>query len=764
MSYFTKKLSIIAVIFFSIILFYSCEELEETDKYRRPEWLEGKLYDQIKEIESLSVFSEAIRLSNYDTIINVSGTYTIFAPNNEAFDQFFNEHPEYNGSLENIDRNELIRLVKFHIIQNPWNREQLKSLNPGGWITSDDHPINSKPWSYKWQTLLSNENEKYFYREEKGVYNIVDSANSEEHRIVVNEKRKYAPIYFDEYFSLNNLDKKDYTFYFNRSFDAGSIYYVNGKAGKEIFAENGFIYPIDQVVPPLKNAREILEEGLGEMTFNHFLKLIYQFPEFSFNKTATFNQASAIAGSSYDSLFNLSYPDLIFNIHEEEFKGSFSQSTRRHYGMVVPDDAAFQKMINEIFTTTGDYTHWANLDEMPVEIKKLILNAHMSEFPIYETNIKEGFYNGLDDIVTIENSKIKDKYYGSNCTFLAVSEAVLPRAFVSVTAPVYLRPGYSTFMRAMEYSKVLPALKRPGTDYAFFVLSNNTMELDSSLMLNWTDEDLNLFNFKALVKSDGTITNMSRTELGKRILNQVATNKPTGSNTRKEFLENLAGNFIVFDHERNIVRGTSENVLGYRGDDILPDSPPIKLNEPMDNGETYEVKTWFGYSRTNLFAHIQSNSDLYGLMVKAGLIDATNYEFTFINDGDYYTVFAPSNKAIEESGIDTLAKDDLKNILLQHFIRDHLIFTDGKKPSGFYETAKLDDENTNDFSVSYSTIQLNTGPDYIDILDKQDNVLYRVEENGTYTNKTGITITDEEGTYWDFITTSVVHQIETVLK
>jgi hypothetical protein len=35
------------------IFIFSCERIEERDKYRRPDWLAGKLYDQILEQEEL---------------------------------------------------------------------------------------------------------------------------------------------------------------------------------------------------------------------------------------------------------------------------------------------------------------------------------------------------------------------------------------------------------------------------------------------------------------------------------------------------------------------------------------------------------------------------------------------------------------------------------------------------------------------------------------------------------------------------------------
>jgi uncharacterized surface protein with fasciclin (FAS1) repeats len=756
-----KNLQLLILAGFAIFLF-SCEKLEDTEKYARPDWLAGKLYDQILDQESLSIFAEALELTGYDTIINVSGSYTVFAPTDEAFQLFFNENPQYNGELSNVPVGEVEKIVKFHIIQNPWNRTQLQTLNPSGWITDDDHPIDSKPWSYKRQTLLSDPNEKYYYVSDRGVYTIVDSLKSDQYRIVYSGKRKYAPIYFDEYFELNSLSHEDYSFYYNRPYNAGNLYYCGAEIGIEVFAENGFIYPIDRVVEPSKNGKQLLEQGLEGKSYSSFLDLIYQFPEFNFNREATFSQTEALAGQEFDSLFNLNYPDLLFRIHDEEYQGSFSRSTQRHYGLLAPDDDAFQKFLDEVVTAKSGYPHWAELEIIPDEIKKLIVNAHMSDFPVYKTNIDEGFYNGLDDKVFIAESDISEKYYGSNCTFLGLSEAVIPRAFSSVTAPVYLRPGYSTFMRCMEYSRVLPALKRPGTDFAFYVLSDERLALDSSAIVNWIDQDLNRYNIRAFHRGEEQMMNMSRTELGKRILNQVAVSRPAGVG-RKEFLENLAGNYITVDNENNLVYGSKPNSFGYLGDSLLtPDSPPVRLAEPTDNGETYDVLSWFSFNKTTLFALVQSYSKFYELLIKAGMVDAKNYVFTFINEGDFYTVFAPTNSALLTAQADTLQKADLQKLLRYHFVPDHLIFTDGKKPSGEYLTSRPDDSSGGG-SGQFATINLETGVDYINILNDQGELYYRIDEASNITNRMGISYTGELDSYWEFITTAVVHQVDTVL-
>ena len=86
----------------------------EDEKYKRPDWLTGKVYTQIKAQPELSTFAKCIELTGYDSIIDKSGSYTVFAPNNDAFTVYLQNHPEFN-SVEDIPLAELAKIVKYHL-------------------------------------------------------------------------------------------------------------------------------------------------------------------------------------------------------------------------------------------------------------------------------------------------------------------------------------------------------------------------------------------------------------------------------------------------------------------------------------------------------------------------------------------------------------------------------------------------------------------------------------------------------------------------
>src|SRR5512133_1104610 len=117
-----KLLTLIALF---LLVFYGCQK-EIDDKYVRPEWLAGKLFTQIQTLPELSTFAELLHVSGYDTIIDVSGSYTVFAPSNDAFKMYFQENSKYK-SVADIPKAEVNQLVKYHLVQNPWSKKQLRS-------------------------------------------------------------------------------------------------------------------------------------------------------------------------------------------------------------------------------------------------------------------------------------------------------------------------------------------------------------------------------------------------------------------------------------------------------------------------------------------------------------------------------------------------------------------------------------------------------------------------------------------------------------
>jgi uncharacterized surface protein with fasciclin (FAS1) repeats len=730
--------------------------------------LTGKVYTQILEQPELSTFARGIELAGYDTIINVSGNFTVFAPSNEAFDAYFSSNPNFS-SIEQMPISELRRLVKFHIVQNPWSKVQLRSLDVFGWIDLND-PDNNKPRGFKRETLLLEEDVKHgvSYFRITGTTNrrtiIVDTTKSNWHRRVITDSRKYAPIFFQEYLDIYNLKSSDYEFYFDRTFEGSNeIYYANAKIiSEEIFAENGFVYILDQVVEPLNNAYQFLSQAEGN-NYSDFLDLINLFPYFEYNEEKTFDQPGAEQGLTVDSLFDLSYPELAFDINKEKTSDPSGTSglppnvtIRFHNGLLAPTNDALAQFELEYFQISNG---WGSLKEAPIHLKRIVANTYLSNNPIYRTDLQEGFYNGELDMVVIDQSAIVQKEFGSNTTFLGLNKAVVPRAFSSVAGPVYLKRGYSVVMYAIEHSDLLPALKRPDNNYMFFVESDANTSSDSSLFYDWPSG-----KFTAIERSmEGDFTKhaLSIDDVRTLLLNHIAVDNPRG-NARKEFIQNLAGNHIIVDNESGEISGTAPTTYGFRGTDPAPEFP-TPISSEADNGITYDIENWFSFSAATLFATISSQfPEFHSLLERAGLSEPRLYRYNFISEGELYSVFIPSDSALNSARVDTLSRTDLRNLLMLHFVKGDLIFTDGNKAPGYYKTTRVDEQSTQ-YSKVNTQIYIETGIDVIRILNKTGEIYSEVPESENNNILTAINKGEGEEVLRVLQNNAVIHRIDRVL-
>ena len=736
----------------------------EKNKYDRPDWLEGKLYTQIKAQEDLTTFARCIEIVGLDTIIDVSGSYTAFAPNDEAFRLWFQSHPSYN-SPEDMPVKELDELVKYHFVQNPWSRVQLLSLDVFGWIDTLDLN-NDKPRGFKRETLLRQKDPVYGVRLHRNRLSIVDSTQTNWHRRVINS-RKLAPIFFKQYFDIYDLSTDDYEFYFDRSFDSpGDIYFAGGRiVGDEIFAENGFIHTIDRVVEPLRNAYEILSKGNQGVEYSAFLDFLNEFPNFTYNQQETFRQPGASEGLAVDSLFNLTYPQLTFDIQHERTKappGTFGLpsevSIRYHHGIIAPTNEAFNQFINQYLVGPN---RWGSMENAPAHMRSIIANTHMSYNPIYPTDLNKGFYNGERDIITVDPGTIVHQEFGSNSTFMGVNEAIVPRAFSSITGPIYLQRGYSIAMYAIQNSGLLPTLKRRDQDYVLFMESDENLRADSSLVYNPQNRSFATWQVPPPGSAGAQSFTMTTQDIRTLLLNHVGTATPTGL-ARKEFIPTLAGNYLVFDNETGEVRGsqpTTEGYLGYRA----MSNYPRQISTNADNGITYDIDNWFSFGSPNIYNNISTNHPhFHNLLRRAGLALEAQFRYSFISENQLYTIFVPTIEAIEASGANDMPNNsqELRDFVLLHFVQGDIIFTDGVKQAGYYETARIDEISTS-FNRVYTSIYISPGYDIIEFPDREGSTYLSVAESEATNHMVGRTIVEGTGqpTIPNTVTQGVVHQV-----
>jgi uncharacterized surface protein with fasciclin (FAS1) repeats len=762
----------ITLIALSLLVFFGCRKDDVLqNKYDRPSWLAGKLYTQIKTKPELSTFADLLHISGYDTIIDVSGSYTVFAPSNDAFTKYFQENTKYK-SLSDLPKAEVVKLVKYHLVQNPWSKKQLRSLDIYGWIDTLDLR-NNLPKGYKRETLLLGKNQKYGvaysnYRKLNSTLkrtNIIDTTKTSWSRRVFTDSRKFSPIFFKEYFDIYDLSTNDFAFYFGRPFEKSTDMYFNAglMSDEEIFAENGFIYKIDRVAEPLKNGMEILSDKTKSSSYNNYLNLVNLFAETEYNEKETNLQPGAEQGLKVDSLFNLRYPQLVFDINSEKTKppkGVFglpsNVSIRYHHGIVAPTNEALNQLVAQ-YLAGGN--NWGSLDAAPENIKRIVANSSLSINPVYLTDLQKGFLNGEADIIKIDESSIVQKQYGSNCTFIGINKPIVPRAFSSVTGPVYTRKGFSKVMFAIERSGLLSALKRKDANYSLYVVNDLTSAVDSSLIYDTGTERFTAFTLYPSIRQ----STLSNDDLRLLLLNHVGISQPKGL-ARKEFIKTLGGNYLAINNQTKVVKGTAPSTYGFHGSKEVT-VIPRKISTNSDNGTTYEIDNWFSFSSNEIFATIASRyPKFHALLKKAGLTQDKLFKYSFMSDNQSYTVFAPSDSVVTATNLDGLTQKQLQSVLMMHFVQGEMIFTDGSKTEAYYETCRVDESST-PYTTNFTLIKITPGIDKITIpyQNGASPLIINESEKTNIMAARNLSTTGLEA-FSNVVTNGVIHEIKTLLQ
>jgi uncharacterized surface protein with fasciclin (FAS1) repeats len=794
-----------------VLMFYSCQDIYDNPKYKRPEWLTGKLYVQVEE-NNLTTFKKCLDATQWGNILATTGFYTVFAPTDEAFSAFFQNHPKYKKFEDFLatpeDSAYLDDIVRYHIIQDGWSRSQLTGMAMYGFYDKR-FDINSsfynKPIAYKRPTALLERNTTVFVNE--NVYNAdndkyynqivtVPSAASVE-RTLIPDANKYAPFFYKAYFDALDYTSRDYEFFFNRPFDDSKIYFAGAEVLKEqIPAENGFLYTIDKVVEPLPNLFQALKQNPD---YSQYFKLLNEFADLTFEETKTKEQPGYNEGvAGIKNLYSLRHTVGFYGISLNNEKTSTQAGVAMFggYSILPPTNQALQKVIDELITSKSGYPHWPTLDAAPSEVKELLVLSSLITSTVYKKDIEKGLVNFVSDSVILTESDIAHKVYCSNGVLVGTNVPIVPRALSSVAGPMYLRPGFSHYLMALRRSGMLDEIKNANKKFSFFAVDDNTFLNDSSLLIFESDQGGRIF--KSLIYYDkafdpARMTGWSRNALFNLITNQVCEGEIEGMATF-EFLRTLGGYYLRINNQSQTVFGSSSAVVGINGSSDTINNF-VKLDQPTINGSTYRINAFINASSVvNLFAVLKSNgfvptiptdetnrnsSYFIELCIKAGLANVNGFIASQISTAGPYTVFAPGDQvlkdyeAFENVKLTSLSNDELRKFLLYHFVQGAHIFTDGKQPSGTYRTLRVD-EKSSDLGKVYSTVNIETGYDIIRVLNKSGDVMATVlpenqsNPNATFTrtNKIAyVTIPDPDNANLGSSTfaSSVIHEISSVL-
>jgi hypothetical protein len=226
----------------------------------------------------------------------------------------------------------------------------------------------------------------------------------------------------------------------------------------------------------------------------------------------------------------------------------------------------------------------------------------------------------------------------------------------------------------------------------------------------------------------------------------------------------MAGNFLMFNNETGEVSGTAPTTYGFRGT-TREANYPEEIDFDTDNGTAYEINNWFSFTTSDIYTLLSSSYPVFhDLLVQAGLAREKEFRYTFISNNEFYTIFVPDEDSLAALDLSGLSTDELRNLLLLHFVKGELIFTDGSAAPGYYSTERVDERST-PFSTINTKIYIEPGYDIIGLTGSDGTREVEILESGSTNKLAGVRLpVTGEPAFPAMYNNAVFHEIDRILK
>jgi uncharacterized surface protein with fasciclin (FAS1) repeats len=668
-----------------IILSGCTKEFEEY--YQVPEGLIGTILDVLEEDGNYTQFIKAVELVDYADVLGKTGNFTVFAPDDAAFSDFFTEYGY--TSLEDIPEEELEGIVYYHIIF--WAYSKFMMLYGLGVqdVTIEYSTLDfKKPTRFVPPTTIE-------YDTMGRMYNVY-------------HEPKFIPVYSDELFSELEEDASvNYSFLYPGSVFGGFHVDRAEVVEHDVPAQNGWIHKIDKVLVPPDNHDQILQKREEFSIYKELLEknTFYQYS--SSYTTAQDNDGDVDEDGVLDSLFlkmNSIFPwGASLDIENVSFNGQQNILT-----LFAPTNQALLNFMAE--RTTGYNTI--------EDIGEYWINWYLSHYigtnywPSGFSSLTEDWEWDLTSTLVdcnISEGDISFTQTASNGPFCGINKYFLPKIFESVARPIFGKMEYEWFCNMLVHYLADRLLNEENLEFTLFVPTNDAI-LQAGYIFRGGLGGFGLYGpdpFYPISRKAATDIVNSHIIFGE--LSESDFEEGT-------FIETSQSTFLVVDQDGI-----------YAGGDVTPSN--LGASEIVSGkGIIYEIDRMFVAPDNSIFEIISDPATypqyqkFYQLCYESGLIildgDNRPQSLDNVSVGTYYSCFIPTNEALESSIANGTIPEDADSI--QQFLRYHfvegVIFPDGEK-SGIFNTTRIDEES----GYLFNTIEILNQKYDLRVKDKMGN-------------------------------------------
>ena len=618
-----------------IILLTGCEKDRE-QYYKRPDWLQGPLFEQIKSTGKYNEFIKVAELTGYDKFLSSRLTFTVFVPTDEAFQEYYQEMGV--SSAEEIDRDDLLTLLQFHTCQNSWDSVKMAGKTSFGW----------------WNDIPDNFRTPCIY---------TPPISHIDGKDVVYDNT------FLHLFSSPFFDKNGYTALDYESFFPGSKYtgYNVDRAAvleNELGSENGFYYVINRVMIPRTTADKMIAE---KPEFSIFSQLIDKFVRYDYDA------ASSQSSTQYDSLFKRSYA-LNFNLSNEKIPDNAYDGYYHVFNTVfVPGNQEIQDYFAQNFPA------YPSIDDVPYIIIKYFVEAHMLPnkklFPTVLARDENERNDFSDEILFDLDNGIVSQFLCSNAMIYGVDQVINTNAFSTVSGPIIRDPRYRIFTMLLELSGEIRSFFKEEIKHAVFILPD---ELMTDLGFAYAEGDPVDFTDDKIFRNNNEITPEQMKDFLQSFIS-ITSKDVNGSD--ETFIKTKNNKYL------KVASGKVEGLFGVAN--IIESYSALngtvhEIDSDLSQGEVYTVEQY-------LNDHKGEFTEFFSLCDSAGMLNADG-DIVKLSVFTGLTLLLPTDAAIQAIKGTYIPADatsetfPYRSLIQYQVISERVMFTDDVFPVGAYGT------------------------------------------------------------------------------
>ena len=469
----------------------SCDGYDLMDE--DPSWLGSSIYEYL---ESEGNYANTLRLINdlgYDEVLKKTGSKTLFVADDDAFARFYaNGDNEFQVSgYDQLTTAQKKLLLYGSMINNACQVAYLSSTE--GPVEGDCMRRITSISAYDIVPLVSpsempaTEYWQYYMENSKTIPCFEDLTS--------------APmIHFIEDFLNNSLiTNDDVTFLQNGQVRNPGDANVNGVVmeTQNIKCSNGFVHKMKEVITPLPNMAQIINENSN---MSEYAKLLNRFCAPYYAGDYARDEYNRLYGTSYDSVFQKRYfsersqggepldltpadapvsGTLKFDpgwnqFYSQTSKSDVNAALQENMGvMLVPSNEA----LNRYWTSGAGkvlkdyYGTWENV---PDKVVSKMLNVNMLNSFVNSVPSKfETVLNDANDEMGLDTTYIDHVYMGCNGAVYLTNRVFNPVAYVSVHFPALVNETMSIFYWGIEQLGFDVYLNSQNSYYSLFIPDND---------------------------------------------------------------------------------------------------------------------------------------------------------------------------------------------------------------------------------------------------------------------------------------------------